>query len=168
MSGNEHDASNGRGTQSDRPLKEPKHVGGGTATQTRSRDPHDHDPHDHDPHDHDPHDHDHDHDPHHHHEHEHEHESLAPSAFPHEKLDAYRIALQMVVLAKRLATQIPRGNRSIADHLLRAASNVVLLLADGARSVSASSTAGGSVAKSPLPQTWSSCSSWAHDLMRRH
>ena len=55
---------------------------------------------------------------------------LAP--FAHEKLDAYQVALQMAALANRLAEQIPRGHRNIADHLGRAASNTVLLLAEGA------------------------------------
>ncbi|MBI4820341.1 MAG: four helix bundle protein, partial [Deltaproteobacteria bacterium] len=32
----------------------------------------------------------------------------------------------------KLAKEIPRGHRSIADHLLRAASNTALLLAEGA------------------------------------
>src|SRR5687768_16019864 len=54
------------------------------------------------------------------------------SPFPHEKLDAYRVALGMARGAKALAQQIPGGHRSIADHLLRASSNVVLLLAEGA------------------------------------
>jgi four helix bundle protein len=53
-------------------------------------------------------------------------------AFPHEKLDAYQVALKMVALANKLADEIPRGHRSIADHLLRASSNTVLLLAEGA------------------------------------
>ena len=57
---------------------------------------------------------------------------LPDSGFPHEKLDAYRIALQMASVAKRVAADIPRGHRSIADHLLRATSNTVLLLAEGA------------------------------------
>lgn len=52
--------------------------------------------------------------------------------FPHEKLDAYRVGLEMARGAKILAKQIPRGHRSIADHLLRASSNAVLLLAEGA------------------------------------
>jgi four helix bundle protein len=58
----------------------------------------------------------------------------APAAgpFPHEKLDAYRVAVQMVALANQVAAQIPRGYRNIADHLQRAASNTVLLLAAGA------------------------------------
>jgi four helix bundle protein len=57
---------------------------------------------------------------------------LGDSGFPHEKLDAYRIALHMASIAKRVAADIPRGHRSIADHLLRATSNAVLLLAEGA------------------------------------
>ena len=38
----------------------------------------------------------------------------------------------MAGAAKHLATQIPRGHRSLADHLMRAATNTVLLLAEGA------------------------------------
>src|SRR5687767_5737096 len=40
-------------------------------------------------------------------------------AFPHEKLDVYRVALQMARLAKELAKEIPRGHRHVADHLQR-------------------------------------------------
>jgi four helix bundle protein len=54
------------------------------------------------------------------------------SSFPHEKLDAYRVALEMVALASRIVLGTGRGNRHVADHLLRSASNVVLLLAEGA------------------------------------
>ena len=53
-------------------------------------------------------------------------------SFPHEKLDAYRVAIELAGLSKTLAEKIPRGHRSVADHLLRAASNTVLLLAEGA------------------------------------
>ncbi len=53
-------------------------------------------------------------------------------AFPHEKLDAYRVALEMAALAKELAGDIPRGHRNVADHLQRAADNTVLLMAEGA------------------------------------
>ena len=53
-------------------------------------------------------------------------------AFPHEKLDIYRVALEMAALAKQLAEQIPRGHRNVAGHLQRAASNTVLLYAEGA------------------------------------
>ena len=70
----------------------------------------------------------------HEHAHEHPHESapLASGSFPHEKLDAYHVAVEMAALANKLAERIPRGHRSIADHMLRAASNTVLLLAEGA------------------------------------
>ena len=61
-------------------------------------------------------------------------EKQAPysGAFPHEKLDIYRVALDMAALAKELAELIPRGHRNVADHLQRAASNTVLLYAEGA------------------------------------
>lgn len=71
-------------------------------------------------------------------EHEHDpHDALAGAspaggAFPHEKLDAYRVAVKLAALAHRLAAQVPRGYRNVADHLTRAASNTVLLLGEGA------------------------------------
>ena len=70
------------------------------------------------------------------HPHEHAHEeprsSRPPGSFPHEKLDAYRVALELARLSTQIAEKIPRGHRSVADHLLRAASNTVLLIAEGA------------------------------------
>lgn len=72
----------------------------------------------------------------HEHAHAHAHEQHESAhingSFPHEKLNAYQVALEMAVLAKKLAEQIPRGHRNVADHMLRAASNTVLLLAEGA------------------------------------
>lgn len=59
-------------------------------------------------------------------------EERSIGAFPHERLDAYRVALQMAAFAKDLAAKIPRGHRNIADHLERAADNTVLLMAEGA------------------------------------
>jgi four helix bundle protein len=52
--------------------------------------------------------------------------------FPHQRLEAYRVALQLATTARQLSMAIPRGHRSVADHLLRAAANTVLLLAEGA------------------------------------
>lgn len=68
------------------------------------------------------------------HEHAHAHalDGVAPTPFAHEKLDAYRVAYEMAALANKIAARIPRGHRNIADHLLRSASNSVLLLAEGA------------------------------------
>jgi len=43
----------------------------------------------------------------------------APGAFPHDELDAYRIACELAALANNTAAQIPRGPRNIADQLLR-------------------------------------------------
>src|SRR5919108_2106694 len=67
------------------------------------------------------------------HAHPHAHDGPADSTgFPHEKLTACQVALEMAILANKMAQQIPRGHRNVADHLLRAASNCVLLLAEGA------------------------------------
>ncbi len=72
------------------------------------------------------------------HEHDHGHETVGGGrvrghgGFPHERLDAYRVALTMASASKRVAADIPRGHRSVADHMLRAAANGVLLLAEGA------------------------------------
>jgi len=66
------------------------------------------------------------------HAHAHAPDGDASGAFPHDKLDAYRIACELAALANNIAAQIPRGHRNIADHLLRSASNTVLLLAEGA------------------------------------
>jgi len=55
-------------------------------------------------------------------EHEHDEDQRhAIGPFPHEKLDVYRVALEMAGLAKELAKEIPRGHRHVADHLQRAA-----------------------------------------------
>ena len=54
------------------------------------------------------------------------------AAFPHERLDAYQVALRMAALAKKVAASIPRGHRNVADHMQRSAQNAVLLLAEGA------------------------------------
>lgn len=52
--------------------------------------------------------------------------------FPHHRLDVYRLALEMARLAKHLADRVPRGFRSFADHLQRAAGQTVLLIGEGA------------------------------------
>lgn len=70
------------------------------------------------------------------HAHPHAHEeprsNRVPGSFPHEKLDAYRVALELARRSTQVAESIPRGHRSVADHLQRAASNTVLLIAEGA------------------------------------
>ena len=52
--------------------------------------------------------------------------------FPHHKLDVYRVALELMVEVKELQERVPRGHRSLADHMMRAATNTVLLIAEGA------------------------------------
>lgn len=59
-------------------------------------------------------------------------EQRTVGVFPHEKLDAYHVAVKMAALARQIAERIPRGHRNVADHMQRAASNAVLLLAEGA------------------------------------
>ena len=57
--------------------------------------------------------------------------------FPHTRLQVYWLALQLAAEARKLAALIPRGHRSVADHMLRAAAGVVLLLAAPAPSAPA-------------------------------
>lgn len=52
--------------------------------------------------------------------------------FPHHRLDAYRVALQLVVAAHKLADGIPRGHRTVADQIQRASTSVVLNIAEAA------------------------------------
>lgn len=52
--------------------------------------------------------------------------------FPHHRLDAYRVSLELAAAARLLADRIPRGHRSLADQMQRAAVSTVLLIAEGA------------------------------------
>jgi four helix bundle protein len=52
--------------------------------------------------------------------------------FPHDRLQAFQVALEMAAQAKVIADGIPRGYRSLADQLMRAASSVVLNIGEGA------------------------------------
>jgi len=52
--------------------------------------------------------------------------------FPHQRLDAYTVGLEVARDAKRLSDQVPRGYRSFADQMMRAAGSTVLLIAEGA------------------------------------
>ena len=56
--------------------------------------------------------------------------------FPHEYLDVYRLALELLKKACALADTIPRGRRKLADHLVRAGTSAPLLIAEGANRVS--------------------------------
>ena len=53
-------------------------------------------------------------------------------AFDHERLDVYQAALDFVVLADDVIEHFPRGRSHLADQLHRAATSVVLNIAEGA------------------------------------
>ena len=52
--------------------------------------------------------------------------------FDHERLDVYRVALEFIVVADDAITQLPRGRSHLADQLHRAATSIVLNIAEGA------------------------------------
>ena len=52
--------------------------------------------------------------------------------FDHERLDVYRVALDFIVLADDTIAQLPRGRSHLADQLHRAATSIVLNIAEGA------------------------------------
>ena len=52
--------------------------------------------------------------------------------FPHQRLDAHRVALELGVAAVRMSDRIPRGYRNLADQLKRAGSAVPALVTEGA------------------------------------
>jgi four helix bundle protein len=54
------------------------------------------------------------------------------TGFPHERLDAYRVAQEALDAATVLAGCVPRGHRGDADQLVRAASSAVRNIAEGA------------------------------------
>jgi four helix bundle protein len=51
--------------------------------------------------------------------------------FDHEKLDAYQVGLDFVVLADGLIRTIPRGRMHLAEQLHRAATSICLNIAEG-------------------------------------
>jgi four helix bundle protein len=57
--------------------------------------------------------------------------------FPHHRLDAYHVALQMAQQGRQVADRVPRGYRSFADQLMRSSGAVVLLIGEGANRYSA-------------------------------
>lgn len=52
--------------------------------------------------------------------------------FAHQRLDVHRVALEMARRSRELADRVPRGYRTFADQLLRAAGRTVLLIGEGA------------------------------------
>ena len=58
-------------------------------------------------------------------------------AFGHHRLDVYRVGLQMAGSSRQLSDRVPRGYRKLAEQLLRAAGQTVLLIGEGANRYSA-------------------------------
>ena len=54
------------------------------------------------------------------------------SEFPHHRLDAWKLSLEVARQAKGLADRVPRGYRTFADQLMRSAGNAVHLIGEGA------------------------------------
>ena len=52
--------------------------------------------------------------------------------FDHERLEVYQTALRFLVLSNDVVQQLPRGRGYLADQLQRAATSVVLNIAEGA------------------------------------
>ncbi len=57
--------------------------------------------------------------------------------FAHERLDAYRVALELVSGIEKLVAQFPRGHADLKDQVRRAAGSVVRNIAEGANRWSA-------------------------------
>ncbi len=56
----------------------------------------------------------------------------AEKQFDHERLDVYVSAVQFVVLATRIMQGLPKGRSYLADQFRRAATSIVLNIAEGA------------------------------------
>jgi four helix bundle protein len=54
------------------------------------------------------------------------------TAFDHEKLDVYQTALEFIALVSEMLEQFPSGRHALATQLDRAATSVVLNIAEGA------------------------------------
>ncbi len=54
----------------------------------------------------------------------------------HERLDAYRVALDFLVFANGVIEALPRGRSHLADQFTRASTSILLNLAEGAGKVS--------------------------------
>jgi four helix bundle protein len=52
--------------------------------------------------------------------------------FDHEKLDVYQVAVEFVAKANDIVVRLPRGRGYLGDQLQRAASSIVLNVAEGA------------------------------------
>lgn len=60
-----------------------------------------------------------------------DHASRTRDLFAHEKLDAYRVAVEFLELAQVLTRRLPRTKGQIGDQLGRASEGIVLRIAEG-------------------------------------
>ena len=61
--------------------------------------------------------------------------------FEHEGLDVYKTAIQFLSIADQIIDALPRGRSHLADQLARAATSIVLNIAEGAREFAAAEKA---------------------------
>jgi four helix bundle protein len=59
-------------------------------------------------------------------------DAQAMNEFEHERLDVYKAAIELLVLADAIAATLPRGRGYLADQLRRAASSISFNIAEGA------------------------------------
>ena len=52
--------------------------------------------------------------------------------FDHERLDVYRVAMELIVLVDEIIEQLPRGRGYLTDQLHRAGTSMLLNVAEGA------------------------------------
>jgi len=52
--------------------------------------------------------------------------------FDHEKLDVYKVSIEMVALIDKIVEHLPRGRAYLADQLQRAGTSITLNIAEGA------------------------------------
>ena len=52
--------------------------------------------------------------------------------FWHERLDVYRVAIELSAWVQRISPRVPRGRAHLRDQLVRASDSVVLNIAEGA------------------------------------
>ena len=57
--------------------------------------------------------------------------NLDDTRFGHERLDAYRVALEFIELAQDLEKRLPRAKGQLGDQLARAGESILLRIAEG-------------------------------------
>jgi four helix bundle protein len=59
-------------------------------------------------------------------------QTTQPTEFAHERLDAYRVAIEFCHVANEVCRALPRTKGQLGDQLSRAAEGIVLRIAEGA------------------------------------